>query len=146
MHVILLITDGTSVLIIKENNRQIQLPNTLKYWPIEWQKRTHKQVAQKLARHITFGVLSGKECEPLALEKVFGLEEKCTCMIFRMSFTAYQQLLEILDRVLYHAHYIAKCECPSVVSMTIENILASKTCTVETIHCVRAYFESQQNK
>ena len=134
MHVVALFTDGTSVLVIKD--KQILLPNTMRHWPLEWKKRTAKSTSEKLLKHVSFGVIQGTEGTSETIHKVFGVENTA-CVITRVDPILYNNLLEILQRVLFHAFFRAKCDCYRMESIAIQDLLHSKVASVETLHCIR---------
>jgi len=145
MHVVCVFTDDTNVLIVKQNN-QIIFPNTVQHWPLEWKRRTCKSTAEKLLRFISFGVLEGSEGTSQTFYKLFGLHENTAVVQTKVSSEVYTNLVNILHRVMYHAFHRAKCDFVHVDSIAIQDLLNSKSASVETLHCIRALYDSQLNK
>ena len=145
MHVISVFTDTENVLVVKQKNHII-FPNTMHHWPLEWKKRTSKAVSEKLLRFVSFGVLEGSEGTSETIHKVFGLHDNTVVVLTKVSKESYLSMLQTLRRVMYHAFHRAKCECFILDSISIEDLLQSKSASVETLHCIRELYDSQLNK
>lgn len=147
MNLLTIFTDGKFVFLLRRH-RLWTLPDTAFLWPIEKKKGSTKETAIKLLKIASVGTIDIDRLDhwhPTVqkMHQVFGLTESYRCVVIYCEPEVFQYVCQTSKNVyqLMHKYTETIFECSI---MPIEDILDSKICSLETVHCVRAFLDTNK--
>lgn len=146
MNAFVMLTDGQHILVFRrQTSENWTLPDTAEHWPLEWQRRSLRSCIRRLIMYCTNGVI---DIEALwkpkiqMIHSVFGLEKDYKCYTIRIDPDIFQYLSVTLKHTQNQIQHIYKQDPKLYFNiMTPLEIQNSKQCSLQTIHCVRAFLD-----
>jgi hypothetical protein len=144
MNAFVLVTDGQQVLLFRKDSNW-SLPDTQEHWPLEWQRKSLKSTIRRLLLFCTYGIIDIDALwkpKTQTIHHVFGLPKEYKCYVIQIDKEIFQYLLVSMKHTLQHIQNIYKQDPKLFFTvMSSEDIQNSKQCSLQTIHCVRAFLD-----
>jgi hypothetical protein len=145
--VMVVFTDGLSVFLVRRH-RLWTIPDTAFLWPLEKKKGSFKDTGIHLLKIASVGTIDITKLEqwkPVVsqLHQVFGLSENYRCVVIQTCPEVFQYVCQTTKNVYKYMHkYTETIFEPNTMSIT--EILDSKNCSLESIHCIRAFLDTNK--